>query len=410
MMPRHNDIGVSYTQQQQHGRISSGFLSFCPTIVSSYISNHMDSISKVLNHLLMLVILFDVLLFFTSFSVSFLPTIGFNTTTISLLLLSQALLVWFIVNNQQQRFSTNSSILSPTEFKIGLAFGVTVGATILSFMVSHAFRNPTTFCNPLGTSSQNNNMTTDPNHQLRMLQQEMMMPLQQQQSQPVPIGLPDGMGPPMPGMPDGMGPPPPMPGMEQPNQQQQQQQQTPPLPPDQQQELQQQPPPPPPLPDQGQQEQQDLNLFVTTATDFTVECMKRSGSMGAIWLWAGLSFWCNFGICLLLWVGKSELGIQDHTILQYDQVNVNDTTTTTAASSSSQYGSHHQNNQRHNGGIGGGGTFVGDYATVPEIRSDQNRVTGSNSSTVGSSTAINSVATQNSGYGPTGGYTDQPRI
>ena len=382
MMPRHTDQFMESSNRRRISGSSSGFLSFCPNIISNYIALHMDSITKVLNHFLIMVLVFDIMLFFISFNVSFLPTVGFNTTTISLLLISQTILVWLIVNNNNlnQRNNNNhdmnisTSILSPTEFKIGLAFGLTVGATILSFMVSHAFRNANIFCNPLGTNN-TTTTTTDPNHHLlRMLQQEIMTPPPEQ---PIPWYA------------------------------QQQQEQQPPL-----------PPPEPPIStfqqqqpqeniNQQQQQQPNLSLYISSATDFTVECLQHSGSMNAIWFWAGLSFWCNFGICLLLWVGKTELGIINDNVVQYEHVN-------------SLYGSgSHQQQQRPTGGSGsssGGGTaFVGDYATVPEIRSDASSLHQNNNSVgVGSgssSSGMNSVThNNNSGYGPTGGYSDQPHL
>lgn len=76
-------------------------------------------------------------------------------------------------------------------------------------------------------------------------------------------------------------------------------------------------------------------------------CEKHSGSIRAVCFWSGLVAWFNFCTCLLLTVGQHEL----------------------AGGGSNQY--------QNIGGApppsaaGGAPAFVGDYATIPEIRNQQ---------------------------------------
>ena len=321
MMPRYTSTRTS--QFGDNGR-AHGIFGVCPPFVSNYMATHMDSIPKILNHVLAFALFFDIMLFFSSFQVSFLPTLGFNTTSLSLLLVCQTVVVWLILNNHRVPVA---SFLAPTEFKVGLAFGLSVGAAILSFMVSHAFRNSSHLCDPFHV------------HHARSLFEDVL-----EQNPP----------------------------------------DQPPPPPGSNTNSSDVPPTPPGEALTNDQQQQAGNMNMTFAPmDFLVLCNEHSGSIGAVWFWAGLSFWCNFGCCLLLSVGKSELSSGSST--QYQQVNVEDAYGT--GQSSSQAAS--------------GNAFVGDYATVPEIRSDH-----SNNQRGGG--GINSSV--NSGYGPTGGYSDQPQL
>lgn len=86
----------------------------------------------------MLMLVFNVFLFFSSWNVSVLPNFGFSTVTSSFFLCLQNGCVWAILNNR--RIST-LSFLEPSEFMIGVALGITIGGAILSFILSTTFNN-----------------------------------------------------------------------------------------------------------------------------------------------------------------------------------------------------------------------------------------------------------------------------
>jgi hypothetical protein len=134
----------------------------CPPIVTTYIVMHMDSIGKILNHTLWALVVLNTFLFFASFGVGgFLDHMGFSTVMVAFLLCVQPTCVLLIVNNNRL---SSLSILAPTDCKfpsssemsvglasryfvshflvfslridmIGVAFGITVGATILSYFL-----------------------------------------------------------------------------------------------------------------------------------------------------------------------------------------------------------------------------------------------------------------------------------
>lgn len=112
-------------------------LSCCPTSVATYATFHLDSIAKILNHLLAGMLVCNVLLFFSSLNVSFLPSVGFSTFLVSCCLCFQNVCVAIILNNN--RFSS-FAFLAPTEFMLGVALGITIGGTILAFVISMSFR------------------------------------------------------------------------------------------------------------------------------------------------------------------------------------------------------------------------------------------------------------------------------
>jgi hypothetical protein len=113
-------------------------LSFCPRDVTTYAALHLDTISKVLNHVLWLLLAFNILLFFACWSQSFVPQNTLPTVWISLFLLLQNATVWAIINNA--RVPANLSFLAPNDFIMGVALGITIGASILSFILSQSFK------------------------------------------------------------------------------------------------------------------------------------------------------------------------------------------------------------------------------------------------------------------------------
>ena len=116
-------------------------LSSCPTAIATYAALHLDSIGKILNHVLFLTVAADVLLFLSSFGVSYLPNhLGFSTVLCSFLLAAVSVTVLLIVNNS--RISA-LSVLAPTEFMIGAATGACFMASILAMLLSSTYRTVT---------------------------------------------------------------------------------------------------------------------------------------------------------------------------------------------------------------------------------------------------------------------------
>jgi hypothetical protein len=207
---------------------------------------HMDSLRKILNHLLMVMMMCNIFLFVASWNVSFLPIMGFNTVLVAFFLCFQNIVVWLILNNN--RISA-LSFLAPTDFMVGVSLGITVGGAILSFVISSAYRHMSR-CDAV---------------------------------QPIPV--------------------------------------------------------------------------------YEYVCAERKSSMAGIWFWSGLVFWLNFCSSLLLAIGRDELTQQNH----YENIGL----------SMDDYEGHfHQHHQQEHGrndflgdAMSGIPPFVGDYSTVPEIRS-----------------------------------------
>jgi len=135
----------------------------CPTSIGTYVALHLDSVSKILNHILFLTVIVDVFLFLSSFSVSYLPNhMGFNTVLCSFLLAAVSVLVLLIVNNS--RISA-LSVLAPTEFMVGVATGGTIGAAVLAGLLSSTYKT-VTHCKELaadgGAAAGKNNTHYDP--------------------------------------------------------------------------------------------------------------------------------------------------------------------------------------------------------------------------------------------------------
>ena len=110
----------------------------CPTSIGTYAALHLDSIGKIVNHILFLSVIVDVFLFLSSFAVAYLPNhMGPNTVLCSFLLAAVPVTNLLIVNNS--RISA-LSVLAPTEFMIGVATGLTIGAAVLAFIVSSSYK------------------------------------------------------------------------------------------------------------------------------------------------------------------------------------------------------------------------------------------------------------------------------
>ena len=129
----------------------------CPTSIGTYAALHLDSIGKIVNHFLFLTVFVDVFLFLCSFAVSYLPNhMGPNTVLCSFLLVAVPITNLLIVNNS--RISA-LSVLAPTEFMVGVATGLTIGAAVLSFILSSSYKT-VRHCGEILSIDEHHNSTT----------------------------------------------------------------------------------------------------------------------------------------------------------------------------------------------------------------------------------------------------------
>jgi hypothetical protein len=130
----------------------------CPVALSTYATLHLDTMSKILNHVVLVTVICDVFLFLSSFSVAYLDHhLGFNTVLCSFLLGACSVVVLLIVNNS--RISA-LSILAPTEFMVGMAMGLCIGAAVLAAVLSSTYQTATV-CDKPGRSSGRNSHTNN---------------------------------------------------------------------------------------------------------------------------------------------------------------------------------------------------------------------------------------------------------
>jgi hypothetical protein len=249
LLSLHVIIQMAGSQDILHPRRVQEFLAFCPTGVSTYVSLHLDSIGKILNHILLIMAVLNSFLFLNSWNVSFLPNIGFSTTFVSLMLCFQNACVWIIINNHR---ISSFSFMRATDFMVGVALGITMGGTVLAFVVSSNYRHV----------SRCDTMQQDPT--------------------------------------------------------------------------------------------------------FEYLCGNRKSSLVFVWFWSGLIFWLNFCSTLLIAIGREELAHSG----QYEDVSMND------------YEDHFRRFQQLSQEAGvvhssPAPAFVGDYTSVPEVRTDGDSVTSS---------------------------------
>jgi hypothetical protein len=102
-----------------------------PRGVTSYVSTHVDTLPKLLHHVLLSIAICDVFLFLASWKISFI------TFFAAILLGAQNVCVLLILNNGKVSFSPR--FLAPSDFIIGTALGITIGGTILAFFLSAIF-------------------------------------------------------------------------------------------------------------------------------------------------------------------------------------------------------------------------------------------------------------------------------
>jgi hypothetical protein len=329
-------------------------LSACPTIVLAYVAMHVDTIAKLLNHLLCFMLMCDVLVFLASWNVSFLPGLGFNTVLLAFLLCAQTITVWLILhsnnNNNNNRFSA-LSFLAPTDFMVGIAFGITVGAAILAFVLSTTFRGQCTTTlkhhhapyRDLNDEVEQNENEED--YDRRRYHQRRFYDYDEHNTTNATTTLAPTSS----------------------------------------------------NTTSGQEQHKSINYY----DDYPVgnyACLERRGSVNAIWFWSGLLVWLNFACCLLLAIGRAELAQSTRGLYEevgtleddYEDAAVRSRnqdgaiTSTTPAATTTFPGDFPINGGGGGAGMngttadapssspswGGGAAYMGEYSSVPEIRGD----------------------------------------
>jgi hypothetical protein len=117
------------------------------------------------------------------------------------------------------------------------------------------------------------------------------------------------------------------------------------------------------------------NADYDRAYESVYDCHSWQTRMTGVWFWAGLVFWSNICTAMLLTIGRREL---TNGRGNYEPVGAQEDGT------AEQVGSRGMYNEGGNDFLGGLGvpSFVGNYSSVPEIRTDvQESVTNSNSET-----------------------------
>ena len=145
----------NHLQPPHHSMVPHQVLRSCPVAVSTYAALHLDSVSKILNHIVAVTVVCDIFLFLSSFSVSYLDHhLGFNTVLCSFLLSAVSVTVLLIINNS--RISA-LPVLAPTEFMVGVATGITIGAAVLAAILSTTYHTATECDKVTATGNQTSN-------------------------------------------------------------------------------------------------------------------------------------------------------------------------------------------------------------------------------------------------------------
>jgi hypothetical protein len=124
--------------------------SYCPGLFQGYASSHLDTLPKILNHVLYFAVFSQVCLLFAAFSASrYLDKElmgGFSPVLCTCFLLAVTILV-YVINNHHW-FSSNACInlLEPTEFTIGLAAGLTIGTLVVAILMAQTFQTGGVLC------------------------------------------------------------------------------------------------------------------------------------------------------------------------------------------------------------------------------------------------------------------------
>ena len=122
---------------------SHGPTTCCPVIVTTYITLHLDTTLKILNHILYLTLLCDVMLLLSSFSISYFNNIGYNTVLCNFILCIITIITLLIINNNH---ISALSIFAPTPYMIGVATGLTLSAIVITFVVFTTYQSTIHIC------------------------------------------------------------------------------------------------------------------------------------------------------------------------------------------------------------------------------------------------------------------------
>jgi hypothetical protein len=114
------------------------FQSFCPPSVGSYCAVNLDTIPKVMNHVLALLAASNFFLLFGSLHISYVTFLA------AALLAAQTGAVIVVMNHDAISFAPR--VLAPTEFMVGLCLGICIGGIILAFFLSITYRRMYAFC------------------------------------------------------------------------------------------------------------------------------------------------------------------------------------------------------------------------------------------------------------------------
>ena len=131
-MDNHNN---NASNLQGYGRSIQNMM---PPPIANYMAVNVDTIPKVINHVLFFLTISNFFLLIKSISVSFM------TFIVATLLALQTMVVVMILHNNQINFAPRS--LEPTEFIVGLCLGICVGGGILAFFVSVFFSHALSLC------------------------------------------------------------------------------------------------------------------------------------------------------------------------------------------------------------------------------------------------------------------------
>ena len=113
-------------------------LSCLPVWFRNYASLHLDSIPKLVNHLIFFMGICNCMLFLSCWHIPVVSDIGFNTPLCVLFLGGQNACLYVIFNNEQFE---GMHFLAPTEFMVGNTLGITIGAALLAMIISNLNRN-----------------------------------------------------------------------------------------------------------------------------------------------------------------------------------------------------------------------------------------------------------------------------
>lgn len=124
-----------------------------PQSYREYTATHMDTIPKLINHLLLFMAVCNLFLFLACFRSAMGPNNGLDTLLISFLLSLQNLIAWSVINNG--RLPNSFQALAPSDFMLGVTLGITVGGSILSFVLS-LFYGRMSNCTPVPSEDEEN--------------------------------------------------------------------------------------------------------------------------------------------------------------------------------------------------------------------------------------------------------------